>query len=221
MNKQMMILLSIVGQGRGQKLIDELVRLNVKMNFQSVGLGTAPTEMLDIFGLGSNDKDIIVSLAARSEARSIMSNFGEVFPSHSKFGGIMIFLEVSAASRLLCELLNYNNENKEKEAVNMHNEHHNNLIIIAVNEGYSQDVMNAARKAGATGGTVIKGRLADTEHFAELIDSKATQEREMLCILAPPKISKQIMEEVNSQFGMTSAANGVIFAVPAEKAFKI
>ncbi|MBE6903205.1 MAG: hypothetical protein E7480_01185 [Ruminococcaceae bacterium] len=222
MSKKIMVLLSIVELGKGKKLIKELNNVKVKVNFQIVGFGTAPTEMMDIFGLGTNDKDIVISLGAERDIRDMMAKFGEVFQSHSKYGGLMIILDVSAASRVLSEILNFNsNQNTEKEALNMQNEHHNNLIVISINEGYSEDVMHVARKAGATGGTVIKGRFADFEQFAEFGDNKADEEREMLLILAPSKVSKQIMEDVNSEFGLTSQANGIIFALPTEKAFKI
>lgn len=222
MAKKIMVLLSIVEQGKGKKLIKELKNINVKLNFQIVGFGTAPTEMMDIFGLGSNIKDIIISLGSNNDIKDMMSKFGEIFQSHSKFGGIMIVLDITAASRVLTEILNFNStQNTEKEAANMQNENKNNLIVISVNEGYSEDVMHVARKAGATGGTVIKGRLADIEQFAEFMDAKADGEREMLCILAPSKASKQIMEDVNREFGMASPANGIIFALPVEKAFKI
>lgn len=222
MSKKIMALLSIVENGKGKKLIKELKNLNVRVNFQMVGQGTAPTELLDIFGLGSNDKDIIASLGAESDVRDMIANFGAIFQSHSKYGGLMVVLDVVAAGRVLSEILNFNvNQIVEKEAVTMQNEHHNHLIVISINEGYSEDVMKAARKVGATGGTVIKGRLADIEQFAEFVDSKVDGEREMLCILAPAKNSKAIMEAVNRDFGLTSAANGILFALPTEKAFKI
>ncbi len=222
MDKRIMLLVSIVQQGRGKKLIKELCGLNIKMNFQTVGFGTAPTEMMDIFGLGTNDKDIVISLASQNNVRDLMANFGEIFQSHSKYGGIMIVLNVAAAGRVLCEILNFGgDQNKEREPEKMQNEHHNNLIVISVNEGYSEDVMQAARKVGATGGTIIKGRLADVGQFSEFIAATVDAEREMLCILAPARASKNIMEAVNREFGLKSPANGIIFALPAEKAFKI
>jgi len=177
---------------------------------------------MDIFGLGTNDKDVIISLGAERDVRDMIANFGEAFESHSKYGGIMIVLDIAAASRVLSEILNFGvNTDGEREGVNMKNEHHSNLIIISVNEGYSEDVMHVARKAGATGGTVIKGRLADYEQFAEFVDAKVDSERELLCILAPSKVSRQIMEDINGNFGLTSDANGLIIALPTEKAFKI
>lgn len=222
MSKQPMILLSIVERDKGKKLIKELENIGIRINFQSVGFGTAPTEMMDIFGLGTNDKDIIISLGTEAIVKNMMANFGTAFESHSKYGGLMIILEVSAASRILTEILDFNNDKStEKGDGAMKNEHHNNLIIISVNEGYSDDVMQIARKAGATGGTVIKGRLAEVEQFAEIGKNNIEGEREILCILAPSKTSKQIMVDVNKEFGLTSEANGIVLAIPTEKAYKI
>lgn len=222
MSKRLMMLLSIVERDKGKKLRKELKNNNIQMNFQTVGAGTAPTEMMDIFGLGTIDKDIVISLGAESDVREMMENFGTTFSSHSKYGGIMIILEISAAGRILTEILHFNNgKNTEKGTVTMKNEHHNNLIVISVNQGYTEDVMHVARKAGATGGTVVKGRLTDVEQFAELGNTQADGEREILFILAPVETGKKIMSDVNKEFGLTSPANGIIFAVPAEKAYKI
>lgn len=222
MSKRPMVLLSIVERDKGKKLTKELENINIKVNFQCVGLGTAPTEMMDIFGLGSKDKDIVISLGSETAVKDMMANFGTVFESHSKYGGLMIIMKISAANRILTEILSFNNDkNSEKGNGPMKNEHHNNLIFISVNEGFSDDVMHVARKAGATGGTIIKGRLANVEEFAELGKADVEGDREILCILAPLKTSEHIMEEVNKEFGITSTANGIIIAIPTEKAYKI
>lgn len=222
MNKRPMVLLSIVERDKGKKLIKEFENLNIKVNFQCVGMGTAPTEMMDIFGIGSKEKDIIISLGTENVIKDMMSNFGTVFEIHSKYGGLTIVMKVSAASRVLTEILSFNNDKiSEKGNGPMKNEHHNNLIIISVNEGYADEVMEVARKAGATGGTVIKGRLANIEQFLDLGKTDVDNEREILCILAPLKTGAQIMEDVNKEFGTTSPANGIIVAIPTEKAYKI
>ena len=222
MSKRPMMLLSIVERDKGKKLIRELEKKNIRVNFQCVGLGTAPTEMMDIFGIGTRDKDIVISLGAESAVKDMMANFGSTFVSHSKYGGLMIVLKTSAANRILTEILSFNTDkNPEKGSGSMKNEHHNNLIIISVNEGFSDDVMQVARKAGATGGTIMKGRLANVEQLAETAKNAVADEREILYILAPLKASEQIMNAVNAEFGITSAANGIIVAVPTEKAYKI
>lgn len=222
MSKRLMTLLSIVERDKGNKLIKILDDIGIRLNVQCVGFGTAPTEMMDIFGLGTKDKDIVISLANEDAVKDMMADFGESFESHTKYGGLMIIMQTSAASRVLTEVLSYNNDlNAEKGNGAMKNEHHNNLIVISVNEGYSDNVMQVARKSGATGGTVIKGRLADVELIAELENMHPDEEREILLILAPQKTSRQIMEDVNKEFGIHSKANGIIAAIPTEKAYKI
>ncbi len=221
-NKRLMMLLSIVQRDSGQKLIKNLISKDIKFHLQSVGFGTAPTEMMDIFGLGTNAKDIVISLGAESTIKKMMAEFGSNFASYSQYGGLMIVLKMSAASRLVTEILNHNlSENEITGDGAMKNEHHNNLILISVNNGYADSVMETAKKAGATGGTVIKGRLADAEHLIELGQMEASEEREIICILAPSAVSQKIMEDVNQEFGISSKANGILCAVPTEKAYKI
>ena len=220
--KKLMMLLSIVQRDSGQKLIKNLVDKGIKLHFQSVGFGTAPTEMMDIFGLGTNAKDIVISIGAEATIKNMMADFGSNFASYSEYGGLMIVLKMSAASRLVTEILHHNlAENEIKGDGAMKNEHHNNLILISVNNGYADSVMEVAKKAGATGGTVIRGRLADADYLIELGQMEASEEREIICILAPSAVSKKIMSDINRDFGISSEANGILCAVPTEKAYKI
>lgn len=221
-NKNLMMLLSIVQSGMGVKLIQTLTDRNIKINFQCVGHGTAPTEMMDIFGLSDNNKDIIISIGAEQRVKELMQDFDSEFNNNIRYGGLMIVLDMLAANRMIAELLTHSlSTNNIKGGASMKNVHHNNLIFISVNNGYSDAVMEVAKKVGATGGTVIKGRLADAELFGELGQLKANEEREIICILAPENISHEIMNNVNEKFGFSSEANGILCAIPTEKAYKI
>ena len=222
--KKLMMLFSIVERGKGKKLIKTLDSKDIKLHFQLVGFGTAPTEMMDILGLGSNDKDIIVSVAAKKSIKSLMADFGSNFASYSQYGGLMMVLKMAASTRLLTEMLHHNlTQNDEKEGANvaMKNEHKHNLIFITVDQGFSDDVMRVAKQAGATGGTVIKGRIASTDMFIELAEADVEANREIICIMAARKVGAEIMERVNAEFGITSAAHGTLCALPIEKAYKI
>ena len=221
--KRLMVLLSIVERGKGQKLMTRLDNSEIRMHFQCVGFGTAPTEMMDIFGLGSNDKDIVVSLAAETAVKRLMADFGNNFNSYSEYGGLLMVLHLAAAGRLVCEILHHNVTDDMMEGADgaMKNEHKHNLILITVGEGYTDQVMETAKRAGATGGTVLRARLAETEKLCELAQIDIEEEREIICILAPGAVSEKIMEDVNREFGLRSEAHGILCAVPVEKAYKI
>ncbi len=218
-----MMLLSIVGRGRGKKLMTVLDKNEIRLHVQTMGFGTAPSEMMDIMGLTSNNKDIILSFGSSANVNALAQSFNDNFASYSEYGGLLLIIKLSAANRLIVEMLNRNmpEDVSEGDVTTMNNTHKHNLIIITVGQGYVDEVMQEAKKAGATGGTVIKGRFADTERLKELANIDIEQEREIILIMAPANISADIMEAVNSKFGLRSPARGIMCSIPIEKAYKI
>ena len=213
LSKRVLVLFSVVERGKGQKLMKYLKEQSISMHYQCVGFGTAPTEIKDIFGIGSRDKDIIISLAAKEKVKEMMADFGNRFSSYSEYGGLMLVLKPDSMNRLAVEILNYGIlEGVIKEGgPTMKNEHNHHLILIAVGQGYSEEVME----------TVIRGRLADTEMMAEFVKDKIDEERELILIMASSNNTGKIMESVNAGFGLRTNARGVICSIPIEKAYKI
>ncbi len=81
--------------------------------------------------------------------------------------------------------------------------------------------MRSAKQAGAMGGTVIRGRLAETNRLKEIANIDIEEEREIILIMAPDTITNTIMDEVNKSFGLKTEARGILCSVPIEKAYKI
>ena len=221
--KPIMMLMSIVESPKGQKLMDKLNEMNINMHIQSVGHGTAPTEMMDIFGLGNDTKDVIFSFATKDKIQNLMLNFGDNFSSYSRYKGLMMVLSMTSMNRLVAGILNQNNEDMhlEGEDKKMKNTHSHTIVMISVVSGYSEEVMEVAKRAGATGGTVINGRFVETDALSELANVDGNEEREVLFILAPVAVGHKIMEDVNKEYGFKSKAHGIMWTVPVEKAYKI
>lgn len=221
--ERVMMLISIIGRGKSKSYIEMLNKKNIRYHLQSIGHGTAPSEMMDIFGLQSNDKDIIISFAPFGEVAAFAADLGKNLDANSRYGGLLVVLGLSAVNRLAAEILSRRQQPNtiEKGAeLEMKNEHKHQLILITVNQGYTDRVMQTAKKAGATGGTVIRARLAGAERLDQFgIDLQ--EEREIVMILAPVNSSSEILEEVNRECGLKTPAGGVVCAVPVEKAFKI
>ena len=132
-------------------------------------------------------------------------------------------LSPTAVGNLTATILSMNNTSAQesREVKPMKNEHQHSLILIAVNQGYTDQIMHVAKRAGATGGTIIRARLAgsDTETVFQGMDLHP--EREILAILAPDSIRDQVMDNVNKEFGLRSEAGGILCSLPVDKAFKI
>ena len=60
------LLVSIVERRRGKDLIRLYDREGVTFHYQTIGRGTATSEIMDILGLESRDKDVLFSFASES-----------------------------------------------------------------------------------------------------------------------------------------------------------
>lgn len=223
--KRIVMMMSILGRGKGKSYISMLNGKNIKYHMQSVGYGTASSEMMDILGLGSNDKDVVISFATKKTAEDFINEYSKSLDSTVKFGGIMMLIPFSAINRLTSELISRADKNNNTEKGNeteMKNEYKHFVIFITVNQGYSDEVMQTAKKAGSTGGTVLRARLAGEEKFEDLGNAdEISEDKEIIAILAPENTASQIMEAVNKEFGLMTKAKGIVCSVPVERALKI
>ena len=220
---RMMFLVSIVARGKGKRYINMVAEKNIRMNLQSVGHGTATSEMMDILGLGTNDKDVVISVATQKDVRALLSELTKNLEGSVRYGGLLMVTKLSAINRLAAEvILRSRTESAEKEETRMtKGEGKFNLILIAVNEGFADDVMKTAKKAGATGGTVIRARQVGAELLEQFEEADLQEEKEIITILSPTATSGHIISAVNEEFGLRSVAKGVVCAVPVERALKI
>lgn len=89
-------------------------------------------------------------------------------------------------------------------------------VVAIVNKDYADDAMAAARKAGATGGTVIQARGTAREDDAAFFGVKLVPEKEMLVIVAERERGGAIIEAIRATPAFAEKGSGVVFAVKAE-----
>ena len=223
--QRMMMVLSVILRGKGKTYCEMLEKRGIHFHLQTVGFGTAPSEMMDIFGLGSNDKDIVISIAPRSQVRPLAADLAKSLDTTPRYGGLMTIFSLSAINRLSAEILARRaNEIADKGVDSeMKSGFEHKMIMITVNQGYTDQVMQTAKRAGATGGTVLRARLAGMERLQQFDEPGMEQEeeKEIILILAPASKASEIMNEVNREHGLKTEAKGIVCAVPVEHALKI
>jgi hypothetical protein len=135
----------------------------------------------------------------------------------------MLCIRLSAINRITSELVNRASKQMDSKGgkKKVKNEQKNQLILVSVNQGYTDAVMETAKKAGAMGGTVLRARLADGSVMDRVGETEVQQEREIITIFSPAGTAAKIMEEINRAHGALSEANGMVMALPVDKAYKI
>lgn len=91
-------------------------------------------------------------------------------------------------------------------------------IFCVINAGFSDDVMFAARKAGAAGGTILKGRGTAPLEAERLFKITVQPEKEIVMLLVPEDIKDNVLRELYHSAGLGNAGQGIIFSLPVDRA---
>ncbi len=91
------------------------------------------------------------------------------------------------------------------------------MILTIVNSGYSDQVMNAARAAGAKGGTTINARGTGNSETQKFLGMEIHAEKEIVLILVENKLRHNIMVSIYKEVGLETDASGFSFALPVEE----
>ena len=100
-------------------------------------------------------------------------------------------------------------------APDLHFEHE--LIIAVLNEGYSDAVMDAARTAGAVGGTVLHARGTGTRQAEKFFGVSLAEEKDILYIVATAEQKAAIMTAINKTSGAGTKAGAICFSLPVSQ----
>ena len=109
-----------------------------------------------------------------------------------------------------------------EEAMNeMKSEAAYSAVCALVVRGYSDEVMQAARSAGARGGTVFRGSRISQADAAKTLGLPQQDEQDIVLLLVPKDKKKAIMSAITEKCGITSDARGVLISLPVDEVLGI
>ena len=90
------------------------------------------------------------------------------------------------------------------------------LIVSIVNRGFETAAMDAARSAGATGGTLLNARGAGAREAEKAFGIEGQPEKEIVLILSPEDKCPDIMRAVVEKAGLNTPGAGICFTLPVD-----
>lgn len=90
------------------------------------------------------------------------------------------------------------------------------VILVLVNSGFSETVMNAAREEGAHGGTIIHARGTGTKEMEKKYGIIITPDKEVIMILVKSTIRDAVLSAVYHSAGLGTDGKGIAFSLPVE-----
>ena len=212
------LLFSVVSPADGRKLKEILEDTSAALSFTFAGTGTARSQLLDYLGIGESEKSVIVSLIPESDEDAILRVLRAKMSLYLVGKGISFTVPLTGISELTANGLWKAAGNKTAEVKRMTDgERKYDLIVAAVEAGRVDEAMEAARSAGAAGGTILRARALENDKAEQFIGITLAREQEILLVLAKRESKLAIMNALSEKVGLKTQAGGVIFSLPVDK----
>ena len=185
-----------------------------EVTFTTLGAGTARGDVLDYFGLEAAEKTVIFSVQEEGDWLALKKELRSKMHIDAPGEGIAFTIPLSSigGKRTLQFLLSKDEYQKEEESVLKDTTH--DLIIVIANRGYIDVVMDAARAAGAYGGTVIQAKGTGMASAEKFMGVSLAAEKEMIFIVTKTEQKNSIMKAVMEQVGVKNKAQAIVFSLP-------
>ena len=217
------LLVGVVSHNDAQELTEICNRECTTLNYVFEGFGTARTAILDYLGLGETEKKVLFSLIPESAERAILDGIQTEMSLYLVGKGICFTLPLTGISSIVANglLKGAPKEAKDGKAnvgrkQGMKKERQYDLIVAAVQSGYAEDAMEAAREAGAAGGTLVRAMTMNNRKAEQIIGVTFQQETEILMILTKHEGKLPIMQAIQKTAGLKTDAGGVLFSLPVD-----
>lgn len=189
--------------------------LEAPMVLTMLGRGTATREMLDLWGLEAQEKTVMASVASDERTRELMQQLRKKLYLDIPGNGIIIAIPIKSVggARTLAYLANGSEEERKPPQMDFKYE----LITAVANEGCSDMVMEVARKAGATGGTVIHAKGGGSRGSEKFFKLSIANEKDMILIVAQTEKKGDIMRSIIREAGPKTRADCMVFSQPVSE----
>ena len=176
--------------------------------------GTVRRKTLDLFGLEESHKTVHYCVVTANKKNELIKGLTREMAIDLPDRGIALSIPLtSMGGRRPIELFANGHENDEEEEHTMQGKQME-LIVAICEKGHTDSVMDAARDAGARGGTVIHAKGTGSKYSSKFFGISIAEEKEMIYIVAGENQKKEIMRAIMDNAGIDSDAHTIVFSLP-------
>lgn len=187
---------------------------NLNVRLWTLGLGTASNDILDYLGLDNPEKAVAFSVLQEDAWINIKKQLQKKLHIDAPGGGIAFITPLSSigGTKALQFLLETQDYQKQEESTLKNTTHE--LIVVIAEHGYTNLIMDAAREAGAFGGTIIHAKGTGMEVAEKFMGVSLAAEKEVVFIVSKTEEKNAIMQAIMKNAGLDSKAKSIVFSLP-------
>lgn len=215
--KDLYLLITIVQRSDAEEYEEFYRAQSVAVTYSIPSNGTAHARTLSLLGLEKTEKTMLFSAVSGKTLTALKRSLTVEMKIDLPNRGVAMAVPLSGMGGM--RTLEYfmsgqETESEETEEKKMQAEH--DLIVAIYEKGYTDLVMDAAREAGARGGTTIraKGTGAGAEKFFGI---SLAEEKEIVFIVSGGEKKKDIMKAIMQKAGVDTKAHALVFSLPVSE----
>ncbi len=209
-------LITITNREYAQSYIDFFNGRGLTGITEYFAVGTASRATLDLMGIENNEKVVFSLMVTDEEISALKRDMLNQMNISAAGNGIAVFIPVDGlgGEYALNNLVGERPINKG-EKIMSDNQTKLVLIIAIADKGNTERVMDAARSAGATGGTAVRSKGTGAA-VAKFFGVAISEEKEMIYIVAKRSMRDDIMRAIMEKAGKNTDAHAVVFSLPVD-----
>lgn len=215
MKLELYYVMSIVDRRQADAMLNIHKELPLSVVLENLGYGTATSEHLLLYDLEQSDKAVITTVASAPLVKKLIAAAEEKLYIDIPGNGIMMAIPMKSVGGGKAFSIFTEGQEVGGTAPMMTFEHE--LIVVILNEGHADTIMDAARSAGATGGTVLHAKGTGKGQAEKFYGVSLAEEKDMIYILAAADKKAAIMKAINEHCGAGTHAGAVSFSLPVSE----
>ena len=203
---------AIVDRARAEDMLEVYRSHGLPIVLTMLGNGTATSEHLSLYGLEATEKALVASVACGDMTRQLIKSAKRRLFIDIPGNGIMLAVPIKSVGggRTLAFLTG--NSAPDGAVPELSFEHE--LIMVIINEGHTDTVMDAARSAGAAGGTVPFAWSTVAKQAERFLGVSIAEEKELIIIVSKASEKAAIMKAIAENCGPGTPSGAISFSLP-------
>ena len=183
--------------------------------YSSLCAGAARSETLDMLGLEHSEKVLMQSIVTHNKVYELKHALTREMKIDLPDRGIALAVPLSslASKKVLAHIIKDENEENFIPPRSYERKIDMELVISVCAKGHTDEIMKAARAAGAAGGTIMKARGTAAQGMDTFFGMAISDEKEIVYIVTRKEQRSDIMKAIAS-YTYADNAHPIVFSLP-------
>ncbi len=213
--QKMYLFITITNRDDGNEFTEFFNSKDIPIVYSTPARGTAKQSILDLFGIEESLKTVHYALVTGNKKSELMRALTREMAIDLPNRGIAVSIPLSSIGgrHTLEAFADGHQDDETEEEVKSMAQCETELIVAICEKGHTEKVMEAAREAGAAGGTVIHAKGTGAK-YAKFFGLSIADEKEMIYIVSTKENKNNIMSAIINGAGPHTDSHAVVFSLP-------